>query len=80
MTVNSHGLSRRIFWVFLFLGTVLCSACSPRHPVSLPARTDTPMRIDGTLEFVRFDDSVVSSINIEIADTPETQIKGLMGI
>jgi uncharacterized membrane protein (UPF0127 family) len=79
MTVNSHGLSRRIFWVFLFLGTVLCSACSPRHPVSLPARTDTPMRIDGTLEFVRFDDSVVSSINIEIADTPATQIKGLMG-
>jgi uncharacterized membrane protein (UPF0127 family) len=37
------------------------------------------MRIDGTLEFVRFDDSVVSSIFIEIADTPETQIKGLMG-
>jgi uncharacterized membrane protein (UPF0127 family) len=37
------------------------------------------MRIDGILEFVRFDDSVVSSINIEIADTPETQIKGLMG-
>lgn len=36
------------------------------------------MRIDGILEFVRFDDSVVSSIFIEIADTPETQIKGLM--
>jgi len=75
----SHPLPRRIFWVFLFLGTVLCSACSPRRLVSLPARTDTPMRIDGTLEFVRFDDSVVSSIFIEIADTPETQIKGLMG-
>jgi len=79
MTVSSHGVSRRIFWVFLFLGTVLCFACSPRHFVSLPARTDTPTRIDGTLEFVRFDDSVVSSIFIEIADTPETQIKGLMG-
>jgi uncharacterized membrane protein (UPF0127 family) len=37
------------------------------------------MRIDGTLEFMRFDGSVVSSIFIEIADTPETQIKGLMG-
>ncbi len=79
MTVSSHGVSRRIFWVFLFLGTVLCFACSPRHFVSLPARTDTSMRIDGTLEFVHFDDSVVSSIFIEIADTPETQIKGLMG-
>lgn len=76
MTVSSHGVSRRIFWVFLFL---LCFACSPRHFVYLPARTDTPTRIDGTLEFVRFDDSVVSSIFIEIADTPETQIKGLMG-
>jgi uncharacterized membrane protein (UPF0127 family) len=68
-----------MYWVFLFLGTVLCSACSPRHLVSLSARTDTPMRIDGILEFVRVDDSVISSINIEIADTPETQIKGLMG-
>ena len=38
-----------------------------------------PIRIDGNLEFVRFDDSVVASINIEIADTPETQMKGLMG-
>ncbi|MGD9083304.1 MAG: DUF192 domain-containing protein [Desulfobacterales bacterium] len=79
MMVTPHPLSRRIFWAFLVLGTVLSVACSPRHPVSLPARTDTPMRIDGTLEFVRFDDSVVSSITIEIADTPETQRKGLMG-
>jgi hypothetical protein len=37
------------------------------------------MRTDGTLEFIRFDGSIASSINIEIADTPETQIKGLMG-
>ena len=36
------------------------------------------MQTDGTLEFVRFDGSVASSIKIEIADTPETQIKGLM--
>lgn len=67
-----------MYWVFLFLGTVLYSACNPRHLVSLSARTDTPMRIDGILEFVRVDDSVISSITIEIADTPETQIKGLM--
>jgi uncharacterized membrane protein (UPF0127 family) len=79
MMISFHQLPRRMCWVFLFLGTVLCSACSPRHTVLSPARTNTPMRIDGILEFVRFDDSVVSSINIEIADTPETQIKGLMG-
>ena len=78
MIVSSHTLSRRMIWIFLFLGTLVCSACSPRHTVSLSPRTDTPMRIDGILEFVRFDDSVISSINIEIADTPETQIKGLM--
>ena len=79
MKISCHQLPRRMCWVFLFLGTVLCSACSPHHLVSLPARTDPPMRIDGTLDFVRFDDSVVSSIFIEIADTPEIQIKGLMG-
>jgi uncharacterized membrane protein (UPF0127 family) len=79
MTISSHHLLHRISWLFLFLVTVLCSACGLRHTVSLPARTDTPMRIDGILEFVRFDDSVVSSINIEIADTTETQMKGLMG-
>ena len=63
----------------MFFGAVLCSACSPSPPVPLPSRTEPPIRIDGTLEFVRFDDSVVSSIFIEIADTPETQRKGLMG-
>ena len=78
MMISYHQLPRRMCWVFLFLGTLLCSACSPRHPISSPARTAPSMRIDGTLEFVRFDDSVVSSIFIEIADTPETQIKGLM--
>lgn len=37
------------------------------------------MRIDGTLDFVRMDASVTVSISIEIADTLETQAKGLMG-
>jgi len=79
MMVCFHQLSRRMCWVFLFLGTMLCFACGPRQILSFPARTGPPMRIDGILEFVHFDDSVVLSINIEIADTPETQMKGLMG-
>jgi uncharacterized protein len=79
MTTFYFHLPCQIFGAVLFLGAVLCSACSPGHLDSLPARTDTPMRMDGTLEFVRLDGSVISSINIEIAETPETQVKGLMG-
>ena len=37
------------------------------------------IRVDGTLDFVQPDGSIAASIFIEIADTPETQIKGLMG-
>lgn len=37
------------------------------------------IRVDGTLDFVQPDGSVAASIFIEIADTPETQMKGLMG-
>jgi uncharacterized protein len=33
----------------------------------------------GTLDFLNIDGSVIAAITIEIADTPETQIKGLMG-
>ncbi len=37
------------------------------------------IRVDGTLDFVYLDGSVATSIFVEIADTPETQMKGLMG-
>jgi len=37
------------------------------------------IRIDGSLDFVQPDGSVAASIFIEIAETPETQMKGLMG-
>ncbi len=33
----------------------------------------------GTLDFLQIDGSVVASITVEIADTPEIQMKGLMG-
>ncbi|UCD32006.1 MAG: DUF192 domain-containing protein [Desulfobacterales bacterium] len=38
-----------------------------------------PLQVDGTLNFVAPDGSILASILIEIADTPEAQIKGLMG-
>lgn len=37
------------------------------------------MRKDGVLDFVHLNKSIIASIDIEIADTPETQMKGLMG-
>ncbi|MDH3568414.1 MAG: DUF192 domain-containing protein [Desulfobacteraceae bacterium] len=79
MKITPHSSSNRKFLAHFFLGTVLLCACSLRHPEFYPVQEDSPMRIDGKLDFVRMDDSVVVSINIEIADTPETQIKGLMG-
>jgi len=36
------------------------------------------VRSDGELRFLRPDGSIVASITIEIADTPETRVKGLM--
>ena len=69
----------KMFLVFFFLPAMMFYACSFSKQELLDNKTDIPIRIDGKLDFVRFDDSVVASINIEIADTPETQTKGLMG-
>jgi len=38
-----------------------------------------PIRVDGTLVFLRSDGTVRASIVIEIAETPKTRAKGLMG-
>jgi len=65
--------------VFFFLEISLLSACTYHNQtpeVNLPPASICK---DGTLDFVRFDESIKASITIEIADTPETQIKGLMG-
>jgi uncharacterized membrane protein (UPF0127 family) len=79
MKITPHSASNRKVLAFFFLGTVLLCACSLRQPELYTVQEDIPMRVDGRLDFVRMDDAVVASINIEIADTPETQIKGLMG-
>ncbi|MEJ2659059.1 MAG: DUF192 domain-containing protein [Desulfobacterales bacterium] len=58
---------------------MLFAACTNHNlkdqskPLSLSGYTD------GILDFVHIDGSVKASITIEIADTPETQMKGLMG-
>ena len=68
----------RIILVFLFLEISLLSACT-YHDQTLQANLPAaPIRKDGTLDFVHPDGSIKASIAIEIADTPETQMKGLM--
>jgi hypothetical protein len=62
------------FPVMMFL-----TACASHH---LKDQVNPPPLSDyeaGTLDFVHIDGSVKASITIEIADTPETQMKGLMG-
>lgn len=69
----------RMVLVLFFLEISLLSACTCHNQtlqVNLPPAS---IRKDGTLDFVHLDESIKASIAIEIADTPETQMKGLMG-
>lgn len=79
MKTTPHSAFNRKVLALFFLGVALLCACGLLHPEVYTIQEDSSIRIDGKLDFVRMDDSVVASINIEIADTPETQSKGLMG-
>ena len=68
-----YRLPTRIFLIFFSLVILLFSSCSLPNQILSTTHKDTPMRIDGMLDFVRSDGSIVASINVEIADTPETQ-------
>jgi uncharacterized protein len=68
-----------MFMTALFLAIWFLSACGHHsHDLQSMPPTDS-IRVDGALDFVQLDGSVTASIFIEIADTPETQMKGLMG-
>ena len=55
------------------------SACTHHNQTPQVNQLSDSIFKEGTLNFVRFDKSIKASIEIEIADTPETQMKGLMG-
>ena len=55
---------------------IACAGYSPKNLDNSPVLSDYSA---GALDFVRIDGSVKASITVEIADTPETQMKGLMG-
>jgi len=65
--------------IFLFLEISLLSACTHHNQTLQVNQPSASICKKGTLDFVRFDESIKASIAIEIADTPETQMKGLMG-
>jgi len=69
----------RTVLVFFFLEISLLSACTYHNQTLKVNQPSASIRKDGALDFVHSDDSIKASIAIEIADTPETQMKGLMG-
>jgi uncharacterized membrane protein (UPF0127 family) len=76
------ALNRRhlqIGLIFFFLEISLLSACTHHHQTLQVHQPLASICKEGTLDFVHFDKSIKASIAIEIADTPEAQMKGLMG-
>jgi uncharacterized membrane protein (UPF0127 family) len=69
----------RMVLVFFFLEISLLSACTYRNQTLQVNPPPASIRKDGILDFVHLGESIKASISIEIADTPETQMKGLMG-
>ena len=64
--------------IFFFLEISLLSACTYYNQTLEVNQPSVSICKKGTLDFVRFDKSIIASIAIEIADTPEAQMKGLM--
>ena len=79
MKSEIYILNCRGFLSVFFLTIWIISACGHHHhdPQNMPL-TDS-IRVNGSLDFVQPDGSIAASIFIEIAETPETQMKGLMG-
>jgi uncharacterized membrane protein (UPF0127 family) len=79
---KAHGLfcknhSRGL--LVLFPAMMLFAACAGHHPKNqckVPPKTGYSA---GIVDFIDVDGFVKASVAVEIADTPETQMKGLMG-
>jgi len=65
--------------IFFFLEISLLLSCTPHNQTLQINQPSVSIRKDGTLDFVHLGESIKASIAIEIADTPEAQMKGLMG-
>ena len=68
---------RQRFWMalgFFFFEIFILSACTTHNQTPQINPTHASIRKDGTLDFVHPDSTIAASIDIEIADTPETQM------
>jgi uncharacterized membrane protein (UPF0127 family) len=75
MTLNR----RKMVLLILFPAMMFSTSCDSHHLKTQGIPTPLLEHSTGTLDFLHIDGSVKASISIEIADTRETQIKGLMG-
>ena len=64
-----------IFLVLLVLLTASCQNSSETTPT--PSLPDIPFRVDGTLDFLRTGEPILS-LDIEIADTDSLRERGMM--
>ena len=70
---------KRLAYIISYLiAMAFISACGHHNEKMSIDQKELPIRIDGKLDFVNPDGSVLSSIFIEIADTAQAQTKGLM--
>jgi hypothetical protein len=76
------AFNKQHYWMvllFFILEISIFSACTLPDQTLQVNQPPSMIRKDGILDFVYPDESITASIAIEIADTPETQMKGLMG-
>lgn len=71
---NSARVLHRIAVLILLTGLVACQGNEQQNVVNM----DVPFEKEGRLQFLSPDDSVITAIDIEIADTPESRQQGLM--
>ena len=79
MESTFHRSHIRIVLVFVFFEISILSACTYHNQTLKINQPPASIRKDGILYFVQSDESIKASLTVEIADTPETQMKGLMG-
>ena len=65
--------------ILALIATVFIASCQAHIGKMWADRESQPIRVDGELKFVNADGLTLSSILVEIADTPDAQAKGLMG-
>jgi uncharacterized membrane protein (UPF0127 family) len=63
----------------LWLTAMLMVGCGYFQPISPTIQMNTAVRADGQLDFLHCDGTTITSIRIEIAETPERHASGLMG-